>query len=333
MGPSGRRLQERRLETDAKTLKAFVQSIPRRRYLCFEEGNLSEWLYELFEPLVDQIAVVQPCKHTGSKNDSIDAWSLANDLRCGTKSSKVFKSPGRFRELREAVRAYQAIHGDLVRIKNRLKAVCGSRGMTGMGDQLYDPRARQEWLAKLPREYETRAQLLSEQLDQVVVMEDKAKKWLIGEAQLHREVRRIATAPGIAWIRSAYIVTTVVSPYRFRTRKQFWSYCGLGIVTRSSSDWAKDRHGQWVRKSCHLTRGLNRNRHPLMKEVFVGAAQTVITQLHDHPLYERYQRTLVSTKPNLARLTLARRIAAAVLAMWKTEENYHPDAHKPHIAA
>ncbi len=26
-----------------------------------------------------------------------------------------------------------------------------------------------------------------------------------------------------------------MTPHRFRTKRQFWSYCGLGIVTRSSS--------------------------------------------------------------------------------------------------
>jgi hypothetical protein len=31
--------------------------------------------------------------------------------------------------------------------------------------------------------------------------------------------------------------------------------------------------------------------------------------------------------PALARLTLARRIAAAVLAMWKTQEDYDPTKH------
>ena len=43
------------------------------------------------------------------------------------------------------------------------------------------------------------------------------------------------------------------------------------------------------------------------------------------PLHQSYQRLLAAgTKPNLARLTIARRIAAAVLAMWKNKETYNP---------
>ncbi len=34
------------------------------------------------------------------------------------------------------------------------------------------------------------------------------------------------------------------------------------------------------------------------------------------------------TKPNLAKVTLARKIAAIVLAIWKTEEEYAPDKHR-----
>ena len=60
--------------------------------------------------------------------------------------------------------------------------------------------------------------------------------------------------------------------------------------------------------------------------IFKGAALTVITQLPDDPLNEHYQRLLVDgTKPNLAKLTVARRVAALVLRMWKDEKEYEPE--------
>jgi hypothetical protein len=34
-------------------------------------------------------------------------------------------------------------------------------------------------------------------------------------------------------IRVAQLVSIVVTPHRFRTKRQFWSYCGLSIVMRS----------------------------------------------------------------------------------------------------
>lgn len=63
----------------------------------------------------------------------------------------------------------------------------------------------------------------------------------------------------------------------------------------------------------------------MLKAVFKGAAATVIAQMTDHPLHLGYQRMLdAGIKPNLARLTLARRIAAIVLSMWKHKEVYDP---------
>ena len=48
-------------------------------------------------------------------------------------------------------------------------------------------------------------------------------------------------------IRVAQMIAVVMTPDRFRTRQQFWSYCGLGIVTRSSSDWVQTSDGRWAR--------------------------------------------------------------------------------------
>jgi hypothetical protein len=80
-------------------------------------------------------------------------------------------------------------------------------------------------------------------------------------------LERLATAPGIGPIRAALLVAIVVTPARFRTTRQFWSYSGLGIVSRSSSDWVRDSRGVWVRKPTAQTRGLNRNRQPELKGV------------------------------------------------------------------
>ena len=63
-----------------------------------------------------------------------------------------------------------------------------------------------------------------------------------------------------------------------------------------------------------------------MKDIFKGAATTVVTLALEDPIYRDYQRLLeAGTKPNLAKVTLARKIAATVLAMWKKEERYTPE--------
>jgi transposase len=101
------------------------------------------------------------------------------------------------------------------------------------------------------------------------------------------------------------------------------------VVTYSSSDYVRGPDGKWQRKPIQQTRGLSRNRNSTLKAVFNGAAQTVIHQLPKHPLHQDYQRALeANIKPPHARLTLARRIAAATLAIWKKKETYNPALHR-----
>ena len=107
--------------------------------------------------------------------------------------------------------------------------------------------------------------------------------------------------------------------------EQILAYCGLGVVMRSSSDWVRGPGGRWVREPVQQTRGLNRNFNHTLKRVFKGAATTVIGRAENEPLYRHYERLLEGgTKPNLAKLTIARQLASIVLAVWRTGEAYDP---------
>jgi hypothetical protein len=67
----------------------------------------------------------------------------------------------------------------------------------------------------------------------------------------------------------------------------------------------------------------------MAKAIFKGAAVTVLTSMPTEPLRKDYDRLVTNgTAPNLARLTLARKIAATVLAMWKNEEAYDPGKYR-----
>jgi len=231
--------------------------------------------------------------------------------------------------LRNAVRAYGFAVTDVVRAKNRLKSVFLSRGI-GTDASVYDAAKRMAWLKQLSSPHRELAEWLGRQLDQLEPLREEAEGLLLRESKKHPIIRKLSTAPGMGPIRTAQVVAIVATPERFRTRRQLWSYSGLGIVTRSSADWVQDRTGKWVRGHHAQTRGLNRKRHPRLKAVFKGAATTVIAQLAEDPLHADYERMLKSgIKPTLAKLTLARKIAATVLSMWKHQEVYDPKRHRP----
>jgi transposase len=328
LGPSGKRLRYERLQTSAELLKSFIKEVPRPRQLCMEEGTLSEWLCEELGPVVDKLVVVMPDRTPGNKSDLLDACKLADDLRRDAIRRPVYKAPGCFRALREAARTHYALQRDKVRVKSRLHALCRGCGHGDLAKSLYSSKDRAEALQQLPEHLRLRAELFGQQLDALAECAKQAEDNLKEECGRVPIVKRLATAPGIGLVRAAYIAAVVMTPHRFRTTRQFWSYSGLAVVTRSSSDWVSESAGKWRRSKTQQTRGLNHNRHPLLKNVFKGAALQ-ITLMPEHPLGQAYQRLLTTTKPNLARLTIARRLAAAVLAMWKRGEDYEPTRHSP----
>jgi transposase len=326
VGPSGRRLQSKVLETNGRLLIDFLKSIPQPRHLCLEEGTHSAWLYEELAPHVDQIVVVGVGKRRGSKSDSVDAFGLAESIRVGVMERRVYKGLGEWGRLRELSRAYRMVVSDSVRVQCRIKSLFRSRGISTGGAKVYRESVRSEWEKKLPVAMHSLVEILYEELDAVRALQQRAEKEMLAESHRHGISRILETCPGLGPIRIAQLLPVVVTPYRFSSKRAFWSYAGLGIVMRSSSDWVRAKDGSWVRLPVQQTRGLNRNFNRTMKQVFKGAAMTVIRWAQeDDPLFRHYKQLLDGgTKPNLARLTLARQIASVVLSMWRSEEVYNP---------
>jgi transposase len=324
LSPSGKRVGCKVVETSAAALIGALGQVPGQKHLCLEEGTQSAWLYEVLEPHVAELVVTVPKAKKGTKSDELDAWARAEELRVGSFETKVFKAPKVFAGLREAARSHWVLTQDTTRVKNRLKAIYRSRGLTETSEEIYAPERRDEWLERLPASSRRRAELFGQELDALAPLRQQAEKWLREEAKGHPAIRWVKSVPGLGSIRSAQVVAIVVTPHRFRTRRQFWAYSGLAVVTKSSADWVPRPGGGWMRSQRAMAVGLNRNRQPILKAVFKGAATTVLADA-DHPLRKTYDKHLeAGMKPNLAKLTLARKLATLALSLWKREEEYDP---------
>jgi transposase len=334
LGPTGKRVGLQVVGTNGAELKQAIRNVRGAKHVCLEEGTQSAWVYELLHQEVEELVVTMPEKHVGPKDDARDAWQLAEGLRVGAIKRRVYKSHGPYSELRAAVRSYMLLRDDVRRAKNRLKAIYRSRGLLPPGREAYHPKNHQDWKCQLPPAQQRSAETLLSQIESLTELWTAAEERLHEASKPHRIIRTLATAPAIGPIRAAQIVAAVVTAHRFRTKRQFWAYCGLAVVMRSSADWVRDRQGKWTRSRIFQSRGLNRNRQPVLKEVFKGAAHLIATQMTSHPLHQDYQRLVDGgMKPNLAQVTIARRLSAAVLAMWKHEEDYDPEKHRTHMTA
>ena len=121
------------------------------------------------------------------------------------------------------------------------------------------------------------------------------------------------------------------TPHRFRTKRQLWTYSGLGTEVHSSADHQVVK-GELEPKKKHVEiRGLKENCNHDLKNLFKGAA--VIASSKPGPFEEFYAALLIKgMRPAMARLTLARKIATIVLIVWKKGVCFDAQHLKPETA-
>ena len=321
---AGKEVLETMVATEAAALVRFVKSLSGPLRVTFEEGTQAQWLYQILRSHVTEVVVCDPRRNAllseGSKADKVDARKLADLLRTGMLRS-VYHGHETTRKLKELVRAYETLSHDTQRTMNRIKAIYRGRGIPTPGRGVYQTQRRHQWLEKLTEPgLQQRAAWLYEQLDQLRPLRKKAKQAMLTESRAHRAVKLLRTIPQLGPIRAAFIVATVDTPHRFRTKRQFWSYVGLAVVTHMSSEYEM-KAGKVVRRRKPVaTRGLNHNCNHRLKEVFMGAATGGAFDEAYKPYLERLKHN--GMRAEMARLTLARKIAAIALILWKKGKEF-----------
>src|SRR5207245_707231 len=101
------------------------------------------------------------------------------------------------------------------------------------------------------------------QLDYTMELRERARRSMIDTAARTEAYPLIRSVPFIGPIRAAEIVAYMITPHRFRTRRQLWAYSGLAVVTHSSADH-RFEGGQMIRRRVVATRGLNHNFHRVL---------------------------------------------------------------------
>lgn len=321
----GQQIMEVTLKTEAAILVQFLRGLNGYLCLTLEEGTFAAWLADVLAPHVDRLVVANPRRNAllkhGNKSDRIDARKLAQLLRAGLLSP-VYHHPCAPQALKELAQSYLTVVRDATRVMNRLKALYRARGLACAGTRVYSPAFRQQWLQQLPAAgVQPRAALLYAQLDLLLGLRHQARRALLTESRKYAAQKILRTIPGLGPVRVALLLALLQTPHRFRSKRQLWSYAGLGVISRSSAQYEM-RHGQIVasRKPA-LVRGLNPEHHHELKAIFKGAA--LVASHQAGPLRDFYQARIAQQKPaHLVRLTLARKIAALVLALWKKGDSY-----------
>jgi transposase len=213
-----------------------------------------------------------------------------------------------------------------------VKALYRSWAIPCTGKQVYGLRHRAEWLLKITEPgVRRRAGFYYQQLDALRSLRQQVRREMLAESKKHNAWPLLCQIPSIGPIRAAVLIGILQTPHRFRTKRQLWTFSGFGIETRSSADH-RYVEGQLQRsKKPASIRGLNENHNHDLKNLFKSAA--ILAATKPGPFQEFYAALLAKgMRPEMARLTLARKIAAITLIVWKKGVRFEAQYLKPQTA-
>jgi len=128
----GRLRRQVRISNELEGLLEFVKSLPAPVRVVVEATRNWEWLYELLEPVVEEVVLSHPKKAKAIasariKTDKLDAQTLAHLLRTDLLPT-CYLPPRETRLLRELLRYRASLLRVGTRIKNQVHALLAKQG-------------------------------------------------------------------------------------------------------------------------------------------------------------------------------------------------------------
>ena len=315
----GKVVASQQVITCERELLGFIRSLSGTKKLIFEESHLSQWFYALLLKEVQELTVCHPGylgKKQGAKTDLRDAIHLAQELRCG-HVVPVFHDPGRMFELRSLVSGYQDLVQEIVRTKNRYKALFRSEAIRTPGVGIYRSDDR---IPELSREVDRF--VASRLFEQITFLEDRKKTYLEqfkSNMKKHPDLQRLDQIPGIDAVRAHVIAAIICSAHRFKNKHKLWAYSMLV------------KHDQ---QSDGVSYGKTKVAGRLeLKNAFLGIAESILMS-SDNPLRNYYLSLRESgVEHKNAKMALARKIASICLAVLKQRRPYQEEIVQKSITA
>jgi transposase len=305
---SGQCVLRETVKTSEKSLVHVINRVCGERNLTFEESSISQWLFLQLKDKVENLLICNPtyvAKKQGAKTDFRDALHLAQELRTN-HLQPVFHDTSHWMEIRTTVSGYLDLVEEIVRFKNRLKAVFRAEAIQADENSFYTNRERVREIKS------SSARFVAEKLfDQIAYLESEKSKFkdvFESNRKKYRPIRNLMTIPGISIIRANIIAAIVCQPARFANKHKFWGYC---MLVRHIQISGGKIYGN---KRCFGRREL--------RNVFIGASENAMRS--DGELRDRYDAMRAKGMQHKeAKLNLARQIASIALCLLKNNDKYN----------
>jgi hypothetical protein len=310
-------MKHSQLKTTEENLIEVVCSAPGPRVVVIEETTLTQWAYGVLVPYADKVVVSDP-----KANRSISGDIHMDDLRSAIKLGKLYldgnikeisHSMGKMAELRAVVLHYDDLNRQIVRFKNKLKAVFRGVAVEATG-KLYEPALRPEWLAKLAGHPD--AVHRARQLMKVVDVLEQHK------AETHQEMvkrgkamgslfDRLDTMPGAGPVVAAVYIGLICSADRFSKESKLWHYAGFALKRHESDGKVYENR-------------TSRSGNRVLKWVVNQQFEAAVHRARKSNRFKRlYQRLLdQGTAEADAYRTVCRSLLSTVRALWIKGEAY-----------
>lgn len=309
-----------RVKTTIPTLRNELSKFSGKKFLIFEECQLAGWLYRNLQDAGTQVIVSDPRRNSiiyddGDKADDLDAADLAALYRGGFIREIYHPLDEDHQALREAVALYHDRIRQRVREVNKFYAACHGYGVMVAKKDFLKPDWREQWFKCLPKSLRERLEISAIGLESIILQSKQAKNLLIRRSQKFEIIKYWNELPGIKWVRASTIFAYLDTPWRFKTTKKLWKYCGVGLQRIASGS---DKSGNPKPGQVKLHKLVNSR----IKNAILGAAMNAIRK-DDNEFSEYYKRMVQNgVTPDNAWHTVGRKIITVMAGMWKTHTPY-----------
>lgn len=292
----------------------------RLRIVC-EAGALAGWVSTVLTSRRREVVICDPRHNAlilrGSKTDRVDADKLSELLRLNALRPVVL-GDGISRELRRLVTHFLSAQNDRRRNIHRLHSLFRGEGIDFKAQSGKPERVPIRRLRDAASRFVARAQL--EEIERLKEVVEVARQALIERAAEAPAFYLLQTIPYVGRVRAAELIAIIGEPRRFASVRKFWAYAGLAVVRRTSSEHHV-KNGRPVRRQVSRGLYLNRNRNTRLKKIFRDIA--LFASLGKGSFRAIYDRHVARGKePSIARIALARKVAAIVRAVWSSGLEY-----------
>lgn len=302
-------------------LQTALAGVRGRIMVACESGPMAAWVKSVLQTRLRQVTVCDRRRTrltaTENKNDHFDAENLANLLRLGRLHAVYVPGP-REGSLRRLAYHHLRMVQERLRVMARLRALFLEHGIRLTMPRSAPHRVPLRCLRDAASRYVGQAYLT--QLITATSLVADAREQLVQHARVSPAFELLQTIPYIGEIRAAEIIAVIGDITRFPSVRAFWAYAGLGVVQRVSSEHRVE-NGRVVRSNRSRGIRIARGGQPLLKRVIRDVA--LYSSLGSGEFRKIFDRHVARGKSKaIARLSLARKVAAVVLAIWRSGLQY-----------